>query len=149
MLSNLYLSLGATLVYTLGLSMSGQPKPEWCRNLPRPAYKRLEKVTQPEEWFQVYRIRAGVFAIYEPHQSEEVISYLIAGQKRALMFDTGLGIGDIKKVAQHLTSLPISVLNSHTHNDHVGGNFQFSDIYGMDTAFTRLNAKGSREDAQA
>jgi glyoxylase-like metal-dependent hydrolase (beta-lactamase superfamily II) len=41
------------------------------------------------------------------------------------------------------------VLNSHTHNDHVGGNWQFQYIFGMDTAFTRANAKGSREDAQA
>jgi glyoxylase-like metal-dependent hydrolase (beta-lactamase superfamily II) len=41
------------------------------------------------------------------------------------------------------------VLNSHTHDDHVGGNWQFTFIYGMDTAFTRTNARGSSEDAQA
>jgi glyoxylase-like metal-dependent hydrolase (beta-lactamase superfamily II) len=41
------------------------------------------------------------------------------------------------------------ILNSHTHDDHVGGNWQFTFVYGMDTAFTRTNAKGSREDAQA
>jgi glyoxylase-like metal-dependent hydrolase (beta-lactamase superfamily II) len=97
----------------------------------------------------VYRIRPGVFAIYEPHQSEEVISYLILGQKRALLFDTGMGISDIKKLVTGLTPLPVSVMNSHTHNDHVGDNWRFSDIYGMDTAFTRVNAKGSSADAQA
>jgi glyoxylase-like metal-dependent hydrolase (beta-lactamase superfamily II) len=43
----------------------------------------------------------------------------------------------------------VVVLNSHTHNDHVGGNWQFTFVYGMDTEFTRTNAKGSREDAQA
>jgi glyoxylase-like metal-dependent hydrolase (beta-lactamase superfamily II) len=43
----------------------------------------------------------------------------------------------------------VVVLNSHTHNDHVGGNWQFPFVFGMDTAFTRANAKGSREDAQA
>jgi glyoxylase-like metal-dependent hydrolase (beta-lactamase superfamily II) len=31
----------------------------------------------------------------------------------------------------------------------VGGNWQFSTIYGMDTDFTRKNSQGSREDAQA
>jgi len=41
------------------------------------------------------------------------------------------------------------VLNSHTHDDHVGGNWQFTFVYGMDTDFTRTNAKGSHEDAQA
>jgi hypothetical protein len=45
--------------------------------------------------------------------------------------------------------LPIVVLNSHTHDDHVGNNWQFETIYGMDTEFTRENARGSREDAQA
>jgi len=130
--------------------MSGQ-KPEWCQDLPRPAYKKLERVSVPDQWFEVYRIRPGVFAIYEPKQSEEVISYLITGNKRALLFDTGMGISNIRKLAEDLTSLPLRVLNSHTHNDHVGDNWRFSsdEIYGMDTAFTRSSAKGSREDAQA
>jgi glyoxylase-like metal-dependent hydrolase (beta-lactamase superfamily II) len=90
-----------------------------------------------------------VFAIYEPHQSEETISYLILGTNRALLFDTGMGIGNIRKLTAELTRLPIIVLNSHTHDDHVGGNWEFDNIYGMDTDFTRKNAKGSREDAQA
>lgn len=126
-------------------------KPEWCRNLPRSAYKNLERVSVPDPWFEVYRIRPGVFAIYEPKQSEEVISYLIAGQKHALLFDTGMGISNIKKLAEGLTSLPLNVLNSHTHNDHVGDNWRFTrqQIYGMDTAFTGASAKGSRADAQA
>jgi glyoxylase-like metal-dependent hydrolase (beta-lactamase superfamily II) len=41
------------------------------------------------------------------------------------------------------------VLNSHTHHDHVGGNWQFDTVYGMDTAFTRANARGARDEAQA
>ena len=89
-----------------------------------------------------------VFAIYEPHQAEETISYLIVGEKQALLFDTGMGISDIRRVTAELTHLPIIVLNSHTHNDHVGGNWQFDTVYGIDTDFTRTNAKGSRQDAQ-
>jgi glyoxylase-like metal-dependent hydrolase (beta-lactamase superfamily II) len=97
----------------------------------------------------VYKVAPGTFAIYEPHQSEEVISYLIVGQKQALLFDTGMGIANIRKIVSRLTSLPVVVLNSHTHDDHVGGNWQFNSIFGMDTAFTRENAKGSTTDAQA
>ncbi|HKF21275.1 MAG TPA: MBL fold metallo-hydrolase [Candidatus Angelobacter sp.] len=122
--------------------------PEWCRSLPRPEYRNLERVAVSDKWFEVYRIRPGVFAIYEPHQSEEVISYLIMGRKKALLFDTGMGISDIKKVTAELTGLPVSVVNSHTHNDHVGDNWRFSEVYGMDTAFTREDARGSRADAQ-
>lgn len=129
--------------------LAGGQKPEWCRKLPRPEYETLERVSVSDPWFQVYRIRSGVFAIYEPNQSEEVISYLITGSRKAVLFDTGMGISNIKAVAEGLTALPVSVLNSHTHNDHVGDNWRFSDIYGMDTAFTRNSARGSREDAQA
>lgn len=124
-------------------------KPEWCAHLPRPAYAKLERVKTADTWFEVYKIRPGVFAIYEPHQWEEVISFLVVGSKRALLFDTGMGIGNIRKLVEGLTNLPVSVLNSHTHNDHVGDNWRFTDIYGMDTDFTRANAKGSKEDAKA
>jgi glyoxylase-like metal-dependent hydrolase (beta-lactamase superfamily II) len=124
-------------------------KPEWCKPLPRPEYKSLQRILPDEPWFEIYKVGPRTFAIYEPHQSEETISYLIAGQKQALLFDTGMGIGNIKRVVSRLTSLPVVVLNSHTHDDHVGGNWQFNFIFGMDTAFTRENAKGSTADAQA
>ncbi len=125
------------------------PIANWCRALPRPEYKNLERVPISDPWFEVYKITPAVFAIYEPHQAEETIGYLIVGVKKALLFDTGMGISDIKKVVEHLTKLPIIVLNSHTHDDHVGGNWEFDTVYGMDTDFTRENARGSREDAQA
>lgn len=124
-------------------------KPQWCQSLPRPAYSRLERVQVSDPWFEVYKIRPEVFAIYEPHQAEEVISYLVVGTRKALLFDTGMGISNIQAVVAGLTRLPVSVVNSHTHNDHVGDNWRFNDVYGMDTDFTRANAHGSREDAQA
>jgi glyoxylase-like metal-dependent hydrolase (beta-lactamase superfamily II) len=141
-------TVGVVVALALFVSFPDQ-KPQWCRELPRPQYAKLERVFVSDPWFEVYRVRPGVFAIYEPHQGEEVISYLIAGTRRALLFDTGMGISDINKSAAELTSLPLSVVNSHTHNDHVGDNWRFTDIYAMDTAFTRDNAKGSTADAQA
>ena len=88
-------------------------------------------------------------AIIKPHQSEEVICYLILGANKGVLFDTGMGISNIRAVVEGLTNLPVSVVNSHTHNDHVGDNWRFTDVYGMDTDFTRANARGSKEDAQA
>ena len=123
--------------------------PNWCRALPRPEYRTLERMKVSDPWFEVYKSAPNVFAIYEPHQAEETIGYLIVGKKRALLFDTGMGISDVKKITGELTTLPIIVLNSHTHDDHVGGNWEFDTIYGMDTDFTRQSAKGSRADAQA
>ena len=123
--------------------------PGWCKPLPRPEYKSLERVSIADPWFEVYKVASDTFAIYEPHQSEEVISYLILGHDKALLFDTGMGISDIRAVVTQLTRLPVTVLNSHTHNDHVSGNWQFDTIYSMDTDFSRQNAKGSVTDAQA
>jgi glyoxylase-like metal-dependent hydrolase (beta-lactamase superfamily II) len=141
-----YLAIALTISSTL---LAQNSIPDWCRALPRPEYKPLERVKVSDPWFEVYQPAPGVFAIYEPHQSEETIGYLITGTQRALLFDTGMGISNIKKVTEELTKLPVVVLNSHTHDDHVGGNWQFDTVYGMDTDFTRQNAKGSREDAQA
>jgi glyoxylase-like metal-dependent hydrolase (beta-lactamase superfamily II) len=124
-------------------------KPDWCKPLPRPEYKNWVRVPIADPWFEVYIVSASVFAIYEPHQSEETISYLIVGHDKAILFDTGMGISDIKQAVNYLTRVPVIVLNSHTHDDHVGSNWQFDTVLGMDTDFTRTNAKGSREDAQA
>jgi glyoxylase-like metal-dependent hydrolase (beta-lactamase superfamily II) len=146
---------GKYLVFALGLALSASAAlaqrqiPEWCKPLPRPEYKTLQRVLPDDPWFEVYKVVPGVFAIYEPHQAEETIGYLIVGTKQALLFDTGMGIANMRNVVSRLTSRPIVVLNSHTHNDHVGDNWRFPFVYGMDTAFTRANAKGSREDAQA
>jgi len=143
---NLFLASAVLFATQLFAQVSN---PDWCKPLPRPEYKNLERVKVSDPWFEVYKPAPGVYAIYEPHQAEETIGYLIVGEKRTLLFDTGMGISDVKKVTAELTKLPIIVLNSHTHDDHVGGNWEFDTVYGMDTEFTRKNARGSREDAQA
>ena len=83
-----------------------------------------------------------VLAIYEPKQWQEVISYLVLGTNRALLFDTGMGIASISDVVARLTDLPVTVVNSHSHFDHIGGNAEFSSVVGMDTDFTRERAIG-------
>src|SRR6266853_3365086 len=103
------------LAISLTSSLAAQ-QPEWCKNLPRPAYSKLERVPTADNWFEVYKIRPGVFAIYEPHQLEEVISYLIVGRDKAVLFDTGMGISNIQAIVRGLTKNPVSVVNSHTHN---------------------------------
>jgi glyoxylase-like metal-dependent hydrolase (beta-lactamase superfamily II) len=138
------------LICAGALTMHAQESvPEWCRKLPRVEFARLERVAVDDSWFEVYRVAPETLAIYEPHQSEETIGYLIMGRERALLFDTGMGIGDLRALIAKLTKLPVVVMNSHTHDDHVGNNWQFDTVYGMDTAFTRESAKGSRADAQA
>ncbi len=120
----------------------GAGKDEWWDALPRQAWSEFRRVEQGQDWFEVYEIRPGVLAIYEPGQFEEVISYLIVGSQRALLFDTGLGIGDMRRLVGELTDREIVVVNSHTHYDHVGGNHAFDNVYGTDLEYTRSNARG-------
>lgn len=77
------------------------------------------------EWHAVQRLRTGVYLIAEPMH---VNCYLIVGSRRAILFDTGLGIAKIRPHVESITDLPITVVNSHHHFDHVGGNVEFTDI---------------------
>jgi glyoxylase-like metal-dependent hydrolase (beta-lactamase superfamily II) len=141
------------LLCSMGVSvrdaLAQDDRPAWCRELPRAEYKSLQRTPVKDPWFEVYQPAPGVFAIYEPHQSEETIGYLVLGSRRGLLFDTGMGIGDLKRLVGQITALPVKVLNSHTHNDHVGNNWQFDSVYSLNTRFSQKNASGSREDAQA
>lgn len=121
----------------------GTNQDDWWDELPLPEWRAFETVDVGSEWFEVYRLDTDLYAIYEPGQFELVISYLVIGAERALLFDTGLGIGDIRTVVTRLTDRPVVVLNSHSHYDHIGGNHQFEEILALDNEYTRANAAGS------
>ncbi len=76
-------------------------------------------------WFEVQQLDPGVHLISEPGH---VNSFLIQGRKSAILFDTGLGVANIRKVAEELSDHPLLVVNSHYHFDHTGGNRLFDDI---------------------
>ena len=114
----------------------------WCDALPRPANAALDRAESATPWFDVYVADRGVFAIVEANQFQETISYLILGAERALLFDTGLGMAPIRPVVERLTPLPVVVLNSHTHYNHVGGNAEFDDVLTLDLPYTRANQAG-------
>jgi glyoxylase-like metal-dependent hydrolase (beta-lactamase superfamily II) len=105
---------------------------KWWDALPRPGYARLERVGEFFAWFQVYRLTADTFAIYEPYQFQEAISYLLVGTERAVLVDTGNGIGDIRGVAAKLTLLPVLVVLTHEHPDHFGGAHAFEHVAAFD-----------------
>ncbi len=120
--------------------MSAQQR--WCDKLPRPEFGAFERIDVGQDWFEVYRVAQDVYAIYEPYQFQEVISYLIVGTHTALLFDTGMGIGRMRDVTSRLTALPVRVLASHSHLDHVGGHADFDFVYALDTPFSRTRARG-------
>jgi glyoxylase-like metal-dependent hydrolase (beta-lactamase superfamily II) len=111
----------------MSLDDAVQP-PDWAAALPRPWYRGREKRSTGQPWFDVYPLFPGDYALYEGGHFQEVISFLILGRDRGLLWDTGMGIGDIRALAEELTNLPLTVLNSHTHFDHMGSNWRFDRV---------------------
>lgn len=81
-----------------------------------------------DNWFSVDKVDSNTYAISEYGHWEETHSYLFIGKNKAILFDTGLGVGNIKQVVEKLTILPITVVTSHNHWDHIGGHSLFEDI---------------------
>lgn len=46
----------------------------------------------------------------------------------AFLIDTGLGISSIKNVVNKITSLPVRVITTHVHTDHIGNHHEFESI---------------------
>ncbi len=82
-----------------------------------------------DNWFTVEAIDSMTYAISEYGHWENVHSYLVIGDKYAALIDTGIGIGNIKEVVDQLTSLPIKVITTHVHWDHIGNHGLFDEIY--------------------
>lgn len=80
-------------------------------------------------WFTVEQIDSKTYAISEYGHWEKVHSYLVIGDSHAALIDTGIGIGNIKKIVDQLTSLPIKVITTHVHWDHIGNHGLFDEIY--------------------
>ncbi len=117
------------------------PSPGATRTRPL-SLRRCRWLQFADDWFKVHSVAPGVFAISEPRQYEGVTSFLIVGSRRAVLFDTGLGVVAIDRVVRQLTAMPVTVINSHTHFDHVGGNRWFADVRNLDLPFSVASAYG-------
>jgi len=78
-----------------------------------------------DSWFAVEEIDNDTFAISEYRHWEETHCYLLLGTESAILIDTGLGISNIRNIVDHLTSLPVMVVTTHVHWDHIGGHKYF------------------------
>ena len=120
---------------------------QWWKVHPRPIYLQLEKTGTFQKWFDVYKLCNDTYAIYEPNQFEEAISYLILGTGRAILLDTGTGIGNIREVVEELTDLPVSVVLTHEHYDHVAAAYRFDEIICYDNSDALAVLKRGRDHA--
>ena len=81
-----------------------------------------------KNWFTVEQLDLDTFAVCEYDHWEQTHCYLLCGTEKALLIDTGLGVANIRAVVERLTSLPVMVVTTHVHWDHIGGHGHFEDI---------------------
>ncbi|MBE6980307.1 MAG: MBL fold metallo-hydrolase [Ruminococcaceae bacterium] len=54
--------------------------------------------------------------------------YLLEGEEKALLIDTGYGTNTLAAFVKNITDKPLLVANTHFHPDHAGGNGEFPSI---------------------
>ena len=57
-----------------------------------------------------------------------VNAFLVEGEEKAALIDTGCGIGDIAGIVRELTDKPLVIIITHGHFDHDGGVKQFPGV---------------------
>ena len=56
-------------------------------------------------------------------------SYLIEGSEKALLIDGLAGVGSLKAFVRELTDLPVTLVNTHGHVDHIGADMEYGEVY--------------------
>lgn len=68
--------------------------------------------------------------VYEIDEFDCASAFLVVGDERALLMDTGVGIGNMCQAVERLTKgLPCDVVLTHAHFDHIGGAQFFDRVY--------------------
>jgi glyoxylase-like metal-dependent hydrolase (beta-lactamase superfamily II) len=133
---------------------SGEP---YALDLPMGETKFVINITSSESPSNVYNLTVNRKDLSKAYTSESLgkgiwrvrdfggthgdeTFYLIEGANRAMVFDVGMGKGDLPGYLRTLTKLPIAVAITHGHGDHFGqvDEFKDSDVYINEKDVTRL-----------
>ena len=71
----------------------------------------------------------STWQIVEGEGQSAVYSYLLEGEKEAVLIDTGYGTINLKRIVEKITTLPVRVFLTHGHVDHIGGTKAFENVY--------------------
>lgn len=93
------------------------------------------------QWFTIDQVDYKTHIISEYRHWEETHCYLLEGSERALLIDTGLGIGKIPNEVEKLTSKPVTAVATHIHWDHVGGHKYYPDFYAHEAELNWLSGE--------
>jgi len=97
----------------------------------------MSKYSDSQQWFETIKYKDYLYVIRE--RLDEIDPrfyttytnlYLVMGSHSALLIDTGCGLFPLKPIIDDLLSeRKLQVINTHSHFDHIGGNYEFNKIY--------------------
>jgi hydroxyacylglutathione hydrolase len=93
-------------------------------------------------WLNAFRITNDIWRISD-HGQDNI--YLITGRDKALVIDTGWGVGDLPRFIRKITGLPVVVANTHGHMDHALGNDSFDSVYAASQDIKHFSYEHLRE----
>lgn len=111
-----------TSLLIIGTTLTG------CTSIKNKSSKVQEKVTEDysNKFFKVTKIDTNIYRIAGVNGE---LMYLIEGEKKAALIDTGTGIGNLKELVEKITKKPLVVILTHGHVDHAPGSALFENVY--------------------
>lgn len=95
---------------------------------------KTKKIYDVNPFVEVYRFRDNFYGLLTDlldGDNNYVWMYLIDGPEKAMLIDTGFGLGDLKGLVDEITGgKPVIVVNTHCSCDHSYGNCQFDRVCG-------------------
>ena len=107
-------------------------------------HDKTRQVYAVNPYAEVYQFRLNLYGIYTESLDGmgDPWMYLVLGPQKAMLIDTGFGVGDLKGLVNEITDgMPLIVVNTHAHFDHAYGNFQFDQVYCHEYEIRRLIAR--------
>jgi len=87
------------------------------------------KRVRANDWFSVSRLDDDVTLICEPNVKAfyRCNIWHVRGRDRDLLVDSGMGVVSLREYFPLVTERPCLAVASHTHFDHIGSHYEFSD----------------------
>lgn len=95
-------------------------------------FNETKKIYAVDPYVEVYTFAENLYGLFieSADGAADVWMYLTVGPEKALLVETGFGIGNLKGLCDLLSGgKPLYVVNTHGHVDHAYGNCQFDRVY--------------------